>query len=140
MWWLVLITPTGAMGEWIRQMVNEIEMSGSNPYEPSRHGGSADSIVNSKKVSVVSHVLGVAALVWGGLAWAEWILVSILYPADGSPVPHLMLAPRFLLFILGCAAIVICGPLWTLMFRRWWMLGYMLPAGAYLVYQIARFF
>jgi len=86
----------------------------------------------------ISHVIGVFSLFWAVVAWAEWFLIPILFPADGGPVPHLAFAPQAILLFLGCVGVVLTMPVLALATCRWRILLYALPAAAYLLFQFWR--
>ena len=87
---------------------------------------------------IASHVVGVISLIWSLVAWSEWFLIPLLYPADGSPVPHLAFAPQAILLFLGCVGILILIPLLAIAVRRSWMLIYAVPAAAFVAFQVWR--
>ena len=84
------------------------------------------------------YAAGVLALTWSAIAWAEWFLVPVFFPDDGSPVAHLAFVPQAILLILGCLAITLMLPLWSILTRCWWLPLCAIPAATYLVYQISR--
>lgn len=88
---------------------------------------------------IVSHVVGVISLIWSLVAWSEWFLIPLLYPDDGSPVPHLAFAPQAILLFLGCVGILILIPLFAIAVRRSWMLIYAVPAVAFVAFQVWSF-
>ena len=78
------------------------------------------------------------ALTWGVIAWAEWFVIPIFVPNNGSPVPHLAFVPQAILLILGCVAITLMLPVWSIVTRCWWLPPFAIPAATYLVYQVSR--
>lgn len=88
---------------------------------------------------IASHVLGVFSLIWSLIAWSEWFLIPLLYPDDGSPVPHLAFAPQAILLFLGCVGVLILIPPVAIAVRRSWMLLYAVPAAAFVAFQVGRF-
>lgn len=93
---------------------------------------------DSARCSISSRIVGVFAVIWAVVAWVEWFLIPILYPASGGPVPHLAFAPQVILLLLGCVAVVLIIPAWAIGTRCWWMLIYAVPAAAYVVFQVWR--
>jgi len=86
----------------------------------------------------VSHILGVFSLVWSLIAWSEWFLIPLLYPGDGSPVPHLVFVPQAILLFLGCVGVLVLIPLISIGVRRSRMLIYAVPAAAFVAFQVWR--
>lgn len=84
------------------------------------------------------HMIGVFALIWSGVAWAEWFLIPHFHPAAGGPVPHLAFAPQALLLFLGCVAIVLVIPAQAFLQRGRAKSLYALPAAVYVACQICR--
>ena len=87
----------------------------------------------------VSHVLGVLSLIWALIAWAEWFLIPLLYPHDGSPAPYLEFAPLAILLLLGCFIISIVNPLISIAARQSKMLIYGVPAAVFVLFQVGSF-
>ena len=94
---------------------------------------------NRNPMRRASHVLGAFSLVWALIAWSEWFLIPVLYPDDGSPVPHLAFAPQSILLFLGCVGVLILIPLLAIAVRRASMLIYAVPAAAFVAFQVWRF-
>ena len=101
--------------------------------DPSSFGSSRN------PMRIASHVLGVFSLIWSLIAWSEWFLIPLLYPDDGSPVPHLAFAPQAILLFLGCVGVLILIPPVAIAVRRSWMLLYAVPAAAFVAFQVWRF-
>ena len=95
--------------------------------------------VSQRRLRTVSHVVGLLALIWSLIAWAEWFLIPFLYPHDGSPVPYLGFAPQAILLLLGCVGVMILIPLLAIAVRRWALLLYAGPAAAFVAFQVGSF-
>ena len=94
---------------------------------------------SGRRLRTVSHVVGLLALIWSLIAWAEWFLIPFLYPHDGSPVPYLGFAPQAILLLLGCVGVMILIPLLAIAVRRWALLLYAGPAAAFVAFQVGSF-
>ena len=117
--------------------MNRSKESSTTPNFPSQDLSSNGS--SKRSLRTVSHVLGVLSLIWALIAWAEWFLIPLLYPHDGSPVPYLEFAPLAIALLLGCFIISIVNPLVSIAARQSQMLIYAVPAAAFVVFQIGSF-
>jgi hypothetical protein len=94
----------------------------------------SDAGADSARNTASSHIAGVFALIWAIVAWVEWFLIPIIYPANGGPVPHLAFAPQAILLLLGCVTIALTLPALAFRTRQWRVVLYAVPAAAYLAF------
>ena len=92
-----------------------------------------------RNLQTVPHVVGLLSLIWSLIAWAEWFLVPVFYPRDGSPVPYLGFAPQAILLFLGCVGFTIIILLLASVMHRRGLLFYAIPGADFVVFQVGSF-
>ena len=57
-------------------------MDDPTPYSPPMQRQHSDAGPESARSKLTSHIVGVFAVIWAVVAWVEWFLIPILYPAS----------------------------------------------------------